>query len=93
MTGVGPTYSLPNSGLPLCVACRGCGHRAAVPPEVVGAARGDMKELRELKLKCSLCLAKDYEAFVMVTDAQVQSFVDGAPLESFRRTNTSWPEF
>lgn len=86
-------HSLHNSGHPLCVVCLGCSHRSAVPPEKVGAGRGDMKEIRSLKLKCSQCQSKNFEAFVMVTDAQVQSFLDGIPLESFRRSNRNGPEF
>lgn len=41
-----------------------------------------MKELYTLKLKCSLCQAKDFEAYVVQSPEQVQKFLIGEPLEN-----------
>jgi len=87
-------HQVANSGQPLCVVCRTCGHRAALRHEQIGAHRGNMKELSSLKLKCSLCLAKDFETFIFQKEADVLFFVNKAPLELFRpKTETEGPEF
>lgn len=77
-------HSLAGSGQPLCVACRKCGHRAAVPHEKVDAFSGNMDEIRSLKLKCSKCEAKDFEAFVVHNAERVALFLEGQDLMFFR---------
>jgi hypothetical protein len=44
-----------------------------------------MKELRELKLKCSVCPSKDFETFVVVRASDWREFLDGADLERYRQ--------
>jgi hypothetical protein len=39
---------------------------------------GNRKELRELKLKCSVCPSKDFEMFVVVRESDWREFLDGA---------------
>jgi hypothetical protein len=77
-------HSLYNSGQPLCVLCLDCWHRSAVPPEKVGASRGDMNEIRSLKLKCSKCGSKNFEAYVVHSAERVAQFLEGLTLDNFR---------
>jgi hypothetical protein len=77
-------HQVSNSGQPLCVACRTCGHRAALSHGQIDAHSGNMKELSELRLKCSLCQAKDFEMFIVQREADVLFFLNEAPLEFFR---------
>lgn len=89
-------HYLSGSGRPMLVVCKKCGHRAAIPPEKVGAGRGDMKELRHLKLKYSKCEAKEFEAFVVHSDERVQLFLEGQDLFFFRerpRPTSGGPTF
>lgn len=88
-------HSLYNSGHPLCVVCLDCWHRSAVPPEKVGAGRGDMKEIRSLKLKCSQCQSKNFEAFVVHSAERVAKFLEGLTLDEFRerRSGNGRPSF
>jgi hypothetical protein len=77
-------HSVDSSGQPLCVVCRTCGHRAALKHKQIGAHSGNMKPVSELKLKCSLCQAKDFETFVVQREADVLFFLNEAPLDFFR---------
>jgi ferredoxin len=72
------------SGQPLCVACRTCGHRATLQHEQIDAHSGNMKEVRKLRLKCSLCQAKDFEMFIVHKEADVLFFLNEAPPDYFR---------
>jgi hypothetical protein len=78
-------HSLANSGQPLCVHCLTCGHRAALPPDEWAPSQGNMTEVRSLKLKCSLCLNKNVEAFVVHSEQTVAHFLAGADLAIFRK--------
>ncbi len=73
-----------NSGQPLCVVCLDCWHRSTLPAERVCADRGNMKEIRSLKLKCSKCQSKNFEAFVVHSTERVTMFLEGLTLDSFR---------
>ncbi len=77
-------HRVANSGQPLCVACRTCGHRAALPHKQIDAHSGNMKEVSALRLVCSLCQAKDFETFIVQKEADVLFFMNEAPLEFFR---------
>lgn len=77
-------HQVAGSGQPLCVVCRTCGHRAALKHEQIDAFSGNMKYVSALKLKCSLCQAKDFETFIMLREADVLFFLNEAPLEFFR---------
>jgi hypothetical protein len=70
---------------PLLVACRGCGHRAALSHGQIRAHKGNMDELGSLKLKCSECGAKDFERFTVQSSQTVAHFLSGADLEVFRK--------
>lgn len=78
-------HSLAGSGQPLCVACLDCGHRATIPPSLVDAFSGNMKEIRALKLRCSKCESRSFAGYVMVTAKHTNDFMDGADLEHFAR--------
>ena len=53
-----------------------------------------MKAVSELRLKCSLCQAKDFETFIMLREADVLFFLNEAPLEFFRpKDKKDGPEF
>jgi hypothetical protein len=43
---------------PLDVECRGCGRKVLVPADRFGGCKGDMIELRKLRLVCSSCGAR-----------------------------------
>ena len=89
-------HSLTGSGQPLCVSCRKCGHSATVPHDKVDAFKGNMDEERSLKLRCSKCEAKDFEAFVVHNAERVQLFLEGQDLLFFRErppTTTGGPTF
>src|SRR5437868_1612104 len=45
-------HSLAGSGWPLGVTCKACGHRALIPPDRLGAHKGNMQEIGTLRLKC-----------------------------------------
>ena len=44
-----------------------------------------MKELRHLKLKCSLCLNKNFKIFLVQSSRSVAHFLASADLEVFRK--------
>lgn len=53
-----------------------------------------MKYVSALKLKCSLCQAKDFETFIVQKEADVLFFLNEAPLEFFRpKEEKDDPEF
>jgi DNA-directed RNA polymerase subunit RPC12/RpoP len=51
---------------PLGVECRGCGHKALVPAERFGDCKGDMTELRNLRLVCQSCGNRERETNVFL---------------------------
>jgi hypothetical protein len=65
------------TGLPLCVHCRSCGHRAAIPHKAIKAYAGNMKALSGLRLKCSKCGGKDIESTLVYTEGELQGFLRG----------------
>ncbi len=66
------------SGHPLGVEC-GCGHRALVEGKVFGAHEGNMKELADLRLKCTACGSRPKVVRLFYSQAQVDAFI-GAPI-------------
>lgn len=69
---------------PLLVCCRDCQHRSSVSGELLGAYKGNMKPLADLKLVCSRCQSRDFECFVSPSEELTQAFLAGADLERYR---------
>jgi len=62
-----------------------CQHRSTVAPELVGAHSGNMQDVRNLNLKCSICGGKDFRAFVVPRkDWGVARFLAKAPRDEFK---------
>ena len=51
-----------HGGHPLGVECKGCRHRALVSVERLRAFKGNMKQINRLKLVCSMCGCRYFEA-------------------------------
>lgn len=52
--GSRPSVSFKRMGV-LCVHCKSCGHRAALDKEKLAISRGNMMQLRDLRLRCEQC--------------------------------------
>jgi hypothetical protein len=61
-----------------------CQHRSTIAPEKVGAHDGNMREVRTLKLKCSICGGRGFRAFVVPRKDWVDRFLAKAPLDEFK---------
>jgi hypothetical protein len=57
---------------PLGVECLGCKRRALVPAERFGGCKANMREIRSLRLVCSSCGARDWEAKVFIRAGQAE---------------------
>jgi hypothetical protein len=68
-----------------------CQHRSTIAPEKVGAHDGIMREVRTLKLKCSICGGRDFRAFVVPRQEWVDRFLakTSRPEEKTRATTAS----
>ena len=62
-------------GLPLCVRCRSCAHRCGQPLETIGAHQGNMKPLKDLRLKCSRCGGRNVETRLVHSEKAVEAFL------------------
>jgi hypothetical protein len=65
-----------SSGLPLCVMCRQCLHRALVPHDAIGARRGNMDLVKDIRFVCSQCGARDIEFKLAARSADLKRFMD-----------------
>jgi DNA-directed RNA polymerase subunit RPC12/RpoP len=79
---MGPNLrSLYMSGMyPLGVECRGCGHKALVPAERFGGCKGDMTELRSLRLVCQSCGSRERETTVFLRAGEAEAWLEGLSL-------------
>lgn len=55
-----------------------------VPGEVLGAYRGNMKELRMLTLHCATRQARNFRMFLVSSKEHVEQFMTGDSLDHFR---------
>jgi len=61
----------------LGVECLACQRRSHLTPEAVGASRGDMTEVRTLRLKCTGCGGQKVRLFVLLTPGQIGLWLGG----------------
>jgi hypothetical protein len=61
-------------GFPLGVICRICDHRALIPCTDIGARRGDVRLLTELKLKCTRCGSDRWSPILFDVVEEVRAF-------------------
>lgn len=61
----------------LCVRCASCGHRGALGPDVLPIHRGNMRELVDLKLRCTKCGGRDIVHYLPFDHAEVRDFIAG----------------
>jgi len=74
---------------PLGVECLGCTRRAFVPAERFGVCKGDMRQIHNLRLVCSSCGARDWEAKVFLRAGQSEAWLEGlvvSPMDGGRPT-------
>ena len=62
-------------GLDLGVICRICDHRALLSMERLGAYRGNMRQIVDLKLKCTQCGSDRYTPVIFAKQEEVDAFL------------------
>lgn len=62
-------------GYDMGVICRICDHRALLSIERLGAYRGNMRQVTELKLKCRQCGSDRYTPVIFADEAEVAGFL------------------
>jgi hypothetical protein len=62
---------------PLGVECRRCGRKALVPAERFGSCKGDMTELRKLRLVCQACGSRERETRVFLRAGEAEAWIEG----------------
>ena len=62
---------------PLGVECRGCKRRALVPAERFGGCKGDMTELRRLRLVCQACGSRERDTKVFLRAGEAEAWLEG----------------
>ena len=85
-----PLHSLYMGGMyPLGIECRGCGRKALVPADRFGGCKGDMTELRRLRLVCQSCGSRERETRVFLRAGQAEAWLEGltvSPVDGSRPT-------
>lgn len=71
----------------LCVHCKNCGHRAALDKNKLAINLGNMKLLRDLKLRCEKCHTRgtalhEFDFYIPHDFDEAKGFLAGEPLES-----------
>jgi hypothetical protein len=83
-------HSLYMGGMyPLGVECRGCKRRALVPADRFGGCKGDMTELRSLRLVCRACGSRERETKVFLRAGEAEAWLEGlivSPVDGSRPT-------
>lgn len=62
-------------GFDMGVICRICDHRALLSIERLGAYSGNMRQIVDLKLKCTQCGSDRYTPVIFATEAEVAAFL------------------
>ena len=65
---------------PLGVECRGCKRRALVAADRFGGCKGDMTELRRLRLVCQSCGSRERETTVFLRVGEAEAWLEGLTL-------------
>jgi hypothetical protein len=60
------------------VICRICDHRALLSIERLGAHRGNMRQITDLKLKCTQCGSDRYTPVIFAKEEEVAAFLPKA---------------
>ena len=73
----------------LCVHCKACGHRAALDKDGLRNSRGNMTQLRDLRLRCEKCEArgtalKEFDFYIPHDFDEAKAFLMGEPLDNRR---------
>ena len=83
--------STPSTCQTACSAstCKACGHRAALDKDKLRIRRGNMTELRDLKLRCEKCetrgtALKEFEFYIPHDFDEAKAFLMGEPLGNRR---------
>ena len=83
-------HSLYMGGMyPLGVECRGCKRRALVPVDRFGGCKGDMTELRRLRLVCQSRGWRERETTVFLRTDEAEAWLEGllvSPVDGDRPT-------
>jgi hypothetical protein len=70
-------HSLYMGGMyPLGVECRECGRRALVPADRFGGCKGDMTELRKLRLVCQSCGSREHDTKVFLRAGDAEAWLE-----------------
>jgi hypothetical protein len=84
-------HSLYMDGMyPLGVECRGCGRKALVPAVRFGGCKGDMIELRELRLVCLSCGSRERKTKVFLSAGDAEAWLEGLIVSPMKG---GWPAF
>ena len=62
-------------GFDMGVICRVCDYRALLSIERLGAYRGNMRQVTDLKLKCTLCASDRYTPVIFANASEVDGFL------------------
>lgn len=79
-TPLKPTYNLHTLYMyrhGLGVECSSCRRRAVALADKVDDFKGDMRELRDLRFKCTACGSHDWTGCLFVTDAEQEAWLEG----------------
>lgn len=71
-------HSVWGSGQPLGVGCKGCGRRALAFADRIDDFRGNMRELRTLRFKCSACGSVHWDGWLFVQRYGARRLARGA---------------
>jgi DNA-directed RNA polymerase subunit RPC12/RpoP len=75
-------HTLAVSDVPLLVACRGCGHRAALGPDALPIYVGNTTSLSRLNLRCRQCGSRSIKKLVPMAMRSVEPFLAGERIEA-----------
>jgi len=62
---------------PIGAECLACHRRALIPADRLGTCKGDMRAIDSLRLVCSSCGARDWEATVFNAADEAEAWLEG----------------
>lgn len=68
-------HSVASRGFPLGIECKACSHRARLPLPTVGARPGNMKRVRDLRLKCVVCGSREWKHTLFNKPEEIVGFL------------------